>query len=130
MSDIDNMPAGREMDALIAEKVMGWRVHFRNTAWWVKAEDEKEAIVKKVGFACGNDRFMPSTDIAAAWKVAEKVGEKYDCVIFRDRDTDKKPYCQFVYCDNGDEDTFEEYIAEAETVPLAICRAALKAVTP
>ena len=29
---IDEMPAGREMDVLIAENIMGWAVHQRNTA--------------------------------------------------------------------------------------------------
>ena len=40
--EITNMPAGRELDALVAEKVMGW---YPNATW------------------------SPSTDIASAWQV-------------------------------------------------------------
>jgi hypothetical protein len=47
--EILNMPAGREMDALIAEKVMG------------------------VKLFC----FCPSTDIAAAWQVVDYFAKKY-----------------------------------------------------
>lgn len=33
-----SMQPGRELDAKVAEVVMGWAPHFRNTAFYVKAE--------------------------------------------------------------------------------------------
>lgn len=46
----DDLPAGQELDALVAEKVMGWKLE----------EDT------------GATPFCPSKDIAAAWLVIEK----------------------------------------------------------
>jgi hypothetical protein len=55
------MPAGREMDALIAEKVMG-----------VDFENHSRSIMKRL------DATLPyySTDIALAWSVVENVYER------------------------------------------------------
>jgi hypothetical protein len=68
---IDEMQAGREMDVLIAEKVMGWAIHSRNIAWWVKVADKNEVTTEVMGFTYGKDRFAPSTDIADAWQVVK-----------------------------------------------------------
>lgn len=66
-----NLPAGRELDALVAQKVMG-RVAFRDSfqridaegleLWWENEKDEAEPA-----------RVLPrySTDIAAAWQMVE-----------------------------------------------------------
>lgn len=51
----------RELDALVAEKVMGWRIHHRNTAHYVlpgMRDYKVQALVSE---------WHPSTDIAAAW---------------------------------------------------------------
>ena len=122
---IDEMPAGREMDALVAEKVMGWRAHFRNTAWWVPSELENEFIPDPSsrnikGWTCGNNRFAPSTDIAAAWEVWDYLKNKYHELILS--------WCDDMYyllaCDSKGHYLFS---SEADTVPLAISRIALKA---
>lgn len=74
------MKPGRELDALVAEKVMGWRMKtFPGggggfTAW----VDENEKVMKLISnstmsetcYRC--DYFRPSTDIAAAWEVEDK----------------------------------------------------------
>lgn len=58
---IDAMEAGAEIDELAARTVMGWCVHQRNTAWWVKQIDHK-AIVHHIQGIVGD--FSPSTNIA------------------------------------------------------------------
>ena len=72
--DIDTLEAGRELDALVAEKVMGWKYSQNapegcfcksvgnDKGWW------KYPGLK--GWACGPCSDLPphySTDIAAAW---------------------------------------------------------------
>ena len=119
---IDEMPAGREMDALIAEKVMGWRVHLRNTAWWVLAGLENESSCGPIkAMTCGSDRWSPSTDIVAAWKVLMKLqamGYKWTLGSSR-----AKTIAILMRHDNKD----GIISADTDTAPLAICRAALKA---
>lgn len=111
LREIDMMPAGRVMDMLMARKVMGITV------------------------SPGAERFVDnySTDIAAAWQVAEKVNLFKNSRVLRENG---------VGVQNGTtwtrtgwewvvEGVFEpldhnEIIARGETVPLVICRAAIK----
>lgn len=112
-NDIDAMPAGPEMDALVAEKVMGWEVHPRNTAHWRRKGDDgcDYRVMGDVG------DWRPSRDIAAAWEVVEKT--KHLVPVIR-------------LCGNGLEwmasYTMSGAYSVAETPMLAIVRAALKAV--
>lgn len=78
--DIDKLEAGRELDALVAERVMEIDLAaVRDEVGWYKHPD---------GYTRREPPCLPySTEIAAAWEVVEKLG----------------------------------------AVPLAICRAALKA---
>ena len=105
MTAIDEMPAGRELDALVAEKVMGWD-HYPS----------KHEIVPAY-----------STDIAAAWEVVEKMrSDDWWAQIAQDNTDiwDAKLW-------RGEPDrwfpTMETY-GNAPTAPLAICRATLKTV--
>lgn len=112
------MNAGRELDALIAEKVMGFEtVNF-------KSSDPHEIIVTKD--AEGNMRMaVPfySTDIAAAWEVVEKLRDTW-AIELHGRDG-----AWSCLVEEGDEVTAHFIaIAEADTAPLAICLAALKVV--
>jgi hypothetical protein len=59
-----------EIDTLIATKVMGWVVHPRNTAHWMRAEDDPVGY-RPVGHTCCSDRFAPSRNIAHAWQVVQ-----------------------------------------------------------
>ncbi len=95
--DIREMKAGRELDALVAEKVMGQ--YFRNE--WYKLYNDTIPCY--------------STDISAAWKVVEKIKKEFvgisdplNCNIWE---------CSFTF----------KTSALGETAPLAICRAALLA---
>jgi hypothetical protein len=120
--NIDEMQAGREMDALIAEKVMGFTVkcilgRYQIALFDVETGERAPGMFKNLPYY--------STDIAAAWEV-RKVIQLLGFDAVNVHITTDNPYCQFIkpiY-----EDSIEQYIAYAETDALAICRAALKAV--
>jgi hypothetical protein len=117
----DEMPAGREMDALVAEKVFGTTAPHRIMA----------------------AHHLPpfSTDIEAAWEVVEKMRDRMAGVIYFPPSSVEPPRGSWVagvqdagsmvawfegmlYGDPPDQILPWSY---AETAPLAICRAALKA---
>lgn len=54
-----------EKVAFVAEKAMGWKRHHRNTAHWMRADDD--AIAYKVTAQVGD--WNPVRDIADAWEV-------------------------------------------------------------
>lgn len=102
------MNAGRDLDALVAEKVMG---------------------VTKQQFTA---MFRPSTDIQCAWLVVEKLklsvmwtgkkwgaGEAWDIYFHREDDPEE---------DDAVYDGSIKHWATSDTAPHAICLAALKAV--
>lgn len=112
--NIDTIPDGPELDMLIAEKVMGWR-----------GEGLKAA---EVGIL-----WCPSTHIAHAWEVMSKLTrhqngdrEATTLVAFALEELNGTPpwLCRFEPVG----DVFACAEARGETAPLAICRAALKAV--
>lgn len=123
------MEAGRELDALIAEKVMGLTRHDESYV--------TESIGKVLRFVwrdgCGDcvysgDMFLPhySTNIADAWGVVERLvstpGPNGDHHSVR---VDYSGDAVVVIDENED----WQVSAIAETAPLAICLAALKAVS-
>jgi hypothetical protein len=107
MTDINRMQAGREMDALVAEKVMGCNHVIRHLTGWVCADDH-QAVPKY------------SVDIAAAWEVVGKLQKQGMAMSL--------VFGVYTWeCKFGDaSDVFGQ--AKHSDVPLAICRAALKAV--
>jgi hypothetical protein len=106
--DMDKMGAGPKLDALIAGKVMGWR----NAAGaWI---DDIIPWATPGGYRRKTE-FCPSTDIAVAWEVVDKLK---GVLCFELRRQPDGGFC----CSFG-----EKITAEASTAPLAICRAALRA---
>lgn len=123
--EIDKLEAGRDLDALIAEKVFGWHgiipMTEYNLCWGFRAgtgrrEDDKRETVKSY-----------SSDIRAAWEVIEKT----ELLILNELSFDHG------YRDDEDDETRDyllvnshsrDVLAIGSTAPLAICRAALKAV--
>ena len=134
---IDDMPAGRELDALIAEKVMGreicdeeeWSVQTSRSGLRVEG-----MVCPKHGLnSCLQRAFLPfySTDIAAAWEVFEAVqegitGKVYGGSILAAYVGGLNGY--FAEFKRGCEPGPLEVSEFGVTAPLAICRAALKAV--
>jgi hypothetical protein len=116
------MKAGRELDALIAEKVMGWKgINSHAAHLEVGQFYNRQDGVVIVEHRNRLRMFEPSTSIADAWLVAEKLNEKWGnwALIFRGT------WAVYEYPND-----YGEYPpdAEADTAPLAICLAALKAV--
>jgi hypothetical protein len=102
------MKPGRELDALVAEKVTGW-----------PAARDAKAISETGYWTAGDERFIHglpaySTEIAAAWQVVEKLIATGDWCDF---ELDYEP--TLLWCCGG-----KTY---APTAPHAICLAALKA---
>ena len=95
------MEAGREMDCLIAQYIYGWGI------------DTSESVHRNHGYYQGKKLSQYSADIAAAWEifthfVGMSIGQRngtYECYI----------------------DGFPNSLTFADSAPLAICRAALKA---
>lgn len=125
------MEAGRELDALVAEKVMGWR--------WLDLNHDinKGPIVKTPGWygqgqSAVRTEFHPSTSIADAWEVVARLAETgygFDVLI-------RPPQYDLV----KDKKTQIAYVVEASkhgsrllgmaggSAPHVICIAALKTV--
>ena len=127
------MKPGRELDALIAEKVMGWTdVHLHDGT----AKDTKLTTLfygEWVGRPRGEGalrRVLPySTDIAAAWEVVEKMRASYSFQL----QVPRLPLAGDVFDWSAVffvRRTPEEWGAfhSASTAPHAICLAALRAV--
>src|SRR3990167_6527685 len=125
--DIDSIPAGVELDKLIAEKVMGWRLgapHYvhgplmhggsMQRAW------EGSGLPRADGSSPFSWGFKPSTDISAAWEIVEKLNEVQGGIFSLGKNGD----AWICFWGHGDGPS-----ATADTAPLAICHAALKAVS-
>jgi hypothetical protein len=126
-NEILKMPAGREMDVLIAEKVMKYKPGTFGVDAPVKSQ-HGDWIVRPVPFY--------STDIAAAWEVVNKIHTMVDG--HSGLLDDDQNYLTLVGGDWAatfgvvfDDDEWYDHLGEwplaakAETAPLAICRAAL-----
>ncbi|MBA2702707.1 MAG: hypothetical protein H0U60_02530 [Blastocatellia bacterium] len=124
-----------ELDALVAEKVMGWyhkdwKTVTHGTSGWIRKHPPlQEYWYCKVN---GKDTRMntlswsPSTNIAAAWQVVSKMKETqpFFSLYYDDRSEIDPAYW---FCDWSTE--YRSGIgAKAESAPLAICLAALKTV--
>ena len=128
------MKAGRELDALIAEKVMGWSSQ-ADGLYWDTGNHRTRLVLgsiiakkrKEMGLENAQDFvFAPSTNIADAWEVVEKLvstpgpnGDHHSVQV------DYSGGAVVVIDENED----WQVSAIAGTVPLAICLAALKAVS-
>jgi hypothetical protein len=115
------MEAGREMDKLVAEKVMGW------SGFCCYAAEEDLWGVPPDGKGEGLELNVPipdySWDIVAAWRVVERLAEIEGPVSV----------CWGIYGDEGNRASVMTMFGfgpgvVASTAPLAICRAALIAV--
>lgn len=122
------MDAGRELDALVAEKVMGW-------VWWHNTDADLTILVPsdqswpdKWHFASGAgnctkpaDHGAPhySTDIADAWEVVERLRERGYYLELRGW-VQVNDFMACFIMPGG-----KEYCITDNTAPLALCRAAL-----
>lgn len=126
MTPISEMQAGREMDALVAEKVMGWK---RCTSPMQNRDDPR-----LLGWDTGNPKIygneiLPafSTDIIGVWYVVEKLRDSGDwcCIAIR---SDYSYMWRIEMTPHLSTDHQPTVVVEDEDLCLAICRAALMAV--
>jgi len=138
--NIDEMQAGREMDAAIATYVMKFIPSWGN--WWLgknygemncdinKAESWSFESINGVEYrgkkyqSITTIYWNPSRDIAVTWKVVEYMMKNSWMIrLMTDNFTgDPHKWVATILMSE------KEYISSAETAPLAICRAALKTV--
>lgn len=117
------MNAGRELDALVAEKVMGWRYNHCDGVQCPTCGYDGL-------YGSGKDYPGYSTDIAAAWTVVKSVTSFTQSL----RADVKIENLAMSSCHPGHWSVTFSYIRGgrvtglADTAPLAICLAALKAV--
>ena len=125
------MEAGPQLDRLVAERVMGWEyvIDGEGTGWIDTATEQ--FIAKYSHEDPSQPEIEPppfSTHIASAWEVVEKLktngmlinldddGEGWEVEIFEVNTVGRSGHCV-------------EWDSYASKAPLAICRAALKAIT-
>lgn len=141
------MIAGRELDALVAQRVMGWRrMSYHQTqptniyyadrhelTWKWYDNGGKEVFIAEPSdcIDCGTDflPFSPSTSIADAWLVVEKMTNG-DFTVMHSYGTWKAGYLWLSHPTSpAQEEPCWTCEATALTAPHAICLAALKAVS-
>lgn len=126
----------RELDALIAEKVMGWVKVERQEQLEGKTWNGKPFTIEQFHNICSMDiawlvngelslHEQPhcSTDISAAWEVVSKLQTQFNLIRI-DRNEMKNLWTVIV----SDEAMEKTTLAYGDTAPHAICLAALKAV--
>lgn len=105
------LPAGPELDALVAKFVMDFKEINPQASepYWVRPDGRCQFMAE----------FRPSMDIAAAWEVAEKLARRNQVSV------GYSPILKEWAANFTDDDEDSQW---ADTAPLAICRAALLAV--
>ena len=131
--EILNMQAGRELDALISMHIFGKNPELRMD---FTTKTSTELCIAHYSYSApvhvfktqdGYFSVLPrySTDIAAAWQVVEKLRETmYFVSISASADCGASWLCEWTTADTAID------FVRAGTMPLAVCRAALLAVTP
>jgi len=121
----------QDIDELIATRIMGWEkrqayFHPSNPKYWFDGDSSERQIIANA--------WRPSTNIAQAWEVVEKMIEKGFYINIGTDDLNQF-FCALVYGETSiEEDGIQKILkekvfsAEEKTAPLAICLAALKAV--
>lgn len=110
----NQLEAGAELDYRIGTEVMGWVFDFDEGHWWYSA--------KETEFMVGSG-WSPSMNIADAWMVVEKMRKTYCFSMHDDARDDEMIYVSF-------EDEKGNHWTSHRSAPLAVCRAAIAAVTP
>jgi hypothetical protein len=127
--EILNIYASYEMDAMIYSIVFG-KMAFRANGRW-EFTNERDYLDKGEGYYLGEHQEiirLPkfSTDIQAAWEVVEKLANEPFAWHIESINLEGGRVTWWA-CLWGDvpDGSIAEYSAKADTVPLAICRAAL-----
>jgi len=111
----------REIDKLIAEKVMGWfsLTDANHMEWWAPTVEEFPIWLKS------QRDFRPSTDIKDAWLVVELLQARYEFVEIHIEQGKTNVTISERFFNGYLKDRYQGY---EDSTPMAICKAALKAV--
>lgn len=133
------MKPGRELDALVAEKVMGWKRRqcsvFTDIQWLMSLDTDGQDVL---GVTYRSDaapiywQGLPdySTSIAAAWEVVEKVTEHFAARKHRTAEFGCHQFGRWwkAYWTQVVDTCPPEWHARCDSLPEAICKASLLAV--
>ena len=130
--DIDKLEAGREIDSLVAEKVMGWHLAHGDTEW-LDSEGWHGAMAW--GFREYHQEWAPSRNMSDAWQAFMQMKhppkdditvppetEFYRTVIEKDGEFS----AGWLWQSLGRVAWFGKYLGNGKTAEVAICRAVLK----
>lgn len=106
----------KEINDLIAEKVMGWELAVTEGTEWIPSTSY---WITDIGCNYGVEEWNPTSSIDHAWMVVE--GLNFDVKVTKYKDMNPK-YQAHVFIPGNVQMVF------ADTSPMAICLAALKAV--
>ena len=135
--NVNEMKPGRELDALVAEKVMGWRRVSEGEPYFWPTPEMMNRIKEQYPDVLAVDYFpapLFSTDIAASWEVVEKLqgdgfwwsGAYKTYELSDGTESDPLYYSRFRCVRGG---VRGDHYAYARSMPYARCLAALKTVT-
>jgi hypothetical protein len=127
--EMQNLEAGPELDLAVIQQVLGWeRTHGWNIPEWGCREGwhDPKRHPKEGGPLVGPD-FSPSTDIAAAWRVVEKIHSRALTVEIEAHHDGETAVKVMGYLDGDLHGWVEFPPVWAKTASEAICRAALAA---
>lgn len=138
------MKAGKELDALVAEEVMGW--YKGRTGWWMLPNSKRLGWVHQEGMMAGNPEcgcshpiWNPSKGIAAVEEVVNHMAAIRDSDMYSGYQMEMRTYRGAVivrFLESPPLDWMGERLWDAnedqnaghgDTIPHAICLAALKA---
>jgi hypothetical protein len=123
------MEAGRELDAAIAVRVMGWEMP---DSRYLDGTPAPPIVYDETGRARGGpgEGWSPSTKIAQAWEVVEKMDKRgFWLRLVTPFDDGSLYHAGFTPLGVTGWNGRPDHEAAADTAPLAICKAALKAVS-
>ena len=120
--EIDKLEAGRELDALVAEKVMGLEISQTS-----RGTDNPTIRVITDGVPHYRTMRCYSTNISAAWEVVEKLQQQFHLRLNSPFDFGDPYFAGFTPLGVTGFNGRPDFEASAPTAPLAICRTALKA---
>lgn len=124
---IEQLPAGRGLDALIAEKVIGTSPAVIYEVEWVPASNGEVMVIDRDTLNPESTVPEYSTDIAAAWQLLAPIHAKGRQLSVNSLQYGPDEELSF-YCEVDGQTLLPDVptiTASADTAPLAICRAAL-----
>lgn len=131
----------REMIVALGTRVMGWKLHARNTAHWTDAGKEQSCDYVVRAWTDGMGSWNPLENIADAWMLVDEFRKRYGAkVVLAQAGTSNQSACYFVdgtwsigrnMHDVPDDPCDDRCFgwAVGDSVTEAICSAALRAVS-